>query len=81
MVVICTGSQGEENAALSKLVGGKNNNIEIYKEDLIIFSSREIPGNEKKINSLKEKLLKKNCQYLDHRMSKVRFQDILLKMN
>ena len=71
LVVICTGSQGEENAALSKLVGGKNNNIEIYKEDLIIFSSREIPGNEKKINSLKEKLLKKNCQYLDHRMSKV----------
>ena len=49
MVVICTGSQGEENAALSKLVGGKNNNIEIYKEDLIIFSSREIPGNEKKL--------------------------------
>ena len=48
LVVICTGSQGEENAALSKLVGGKNNNIEIYKEDLIIFSSREIPGNEKK---------------------------------
>jgi ribonuclease J len=71
LVIVCTGSQGEENAALSKLVGGKNNNIEIYKEDLIIFSSREIPGNEKKINSLKEKLLKKNCQYLDHRMSKV----------
>jgi len=71
LVVICTGSQGEENAALSKLVGGKNNNIEIYKEDLIIFSSREIPGNEKKINFLKEKLLKKNCKYLDHRMSKV----------
>jgi len=71
LVIICTGSQGEENAALSKLVGGKNKNIEIYKEDLIIFSSREIPGNEKKINLLKESLLKKNCQYIDHRMAKV----------
>ena len=71
LVIICTGSQGEENAALSKLVGGKNKNIEIYKEDLIIFSSREIPGNEKKINFLKESLLKKNCQYIDHRMAKV----------
>ena len=46
-------------------------NIQLNKNDLIIFSSREIPGNEKKINLLKEKILKKKCQYLDHRMMKV----------
>ncbi len=71
LVLICTGSQGEENAALNKLIEENNKNIQINKNDLIIFSSREIPGNEKKINLLKEKILKKNCQYLDHRMSKV----------
>ena len=60
LVLICTGSQGEENAALTKLIDGNNKNIEINKNDLIIFSSREIPGNEKKINFLKEKILKKS---------------------
>ena len=71
LVLICTGSQGEHNAALSKLIEENNKNIQIYNNDLIIFSSREIPGNEKKINLLKEKILKKKCQYLDHRMMKV----------
>ncbi len=71
LVLICTGSQGEQNAALTKLIDGNNKNIEIGKNDLIIFSSREIPGNEIKINTLKEKILKKDCEYLDHRMQKV----------
>jgi len=71
LVLICTGSQGEENAALTKLIDGNNKNVEINKNDLVIFSSREIPGNEKKINFLKEKILKKECEYLDHRMQKV----------
>ena len=47
LVLICTGSQGEENAALTKLIDGNNKNVEINKNDLVIFSSREIPGNEK----------------------------------
>ena len=47
LVLICTGSQGEQNAALSKLIEENNKNIQIYNNDLIIFSSREIPGNEK----------------------------------
>ncbi len=71
LVLICTGSQGEHNAALSKLIDENNKNIQLNKNDLIIFSSREIPGNEKKINLLKEKILKKKCHYLDHRMMKV----------
>ena len=71
LVLICTGSQGEQNAALTKLIDGNNKYIQINKNDLIIFSSREIPGNEGKINILKEKILKKDCVYIDHRMQKV----------
>ena len=71
LVLICTGSQGEQNAALTKLIDGNNKYIQINKNDLIIFSSREIPGNEGKINILKEKILKKDCVYLDHRTQKV----------
>ena len=47
LVIVCTGSQGESNAALSRLVDNKNRFIEIFNDDLVIFSSREIPGNEK----------------------------------
>ena len=65
IVLICTGSQGEKRAALYKLVTDNNNNFLINKNDLIIFSSREIPGNEKKIISIKELLTKKNCNYID----------------
>ncbi len=65
IVLICTGSQGEPNAALSNLVNDNNKYIKLSKNDLVIFSSREIPGNEKKINELKEKLLKIGCEVLD----------------
>ena len=62
LVIICTGSQGESNAALSRLVNDKNRFIEIFNDDLVIFSSREIPGNEKKISELKNQLLKKKLR-------------------
>ena len=71
LVLICTGSQGEQNAALTKIVDGHNKNLHLNLNDLVIFSSREIPGNEKRINLLKEKILKKECEFLDHRMKKV----------
>ena len=71
LVLICTGSQGESRAALHKLISGKNSNFSIYNSDLVVFSSREIPGNEKQINYLKEILVKSNCQYIDDNMSLV----------
>ena len=71
IVLVCTGSQGEKRAALYKLVTDANNNFLINKNDLVIFSSREIPGNEKKIISIKDLLLKKNCNYIDETSEKV----------
>ena len=71
LVLICTGSQGEPNAALSNLVNNRNNNISLSKNDLIIFSSREIPGNEKRINILKEKVMRRGCQIFDQNNSMV----------
>ncbi len=71
LVIICTGSQGETNAALSRLVDDNNRFIEILKNDMVIFSSREIPGNEKKISELKNKLLKKNVNIIDSKISKI----------
>ena len=71
LVIVCTGSQGETNAALSRLVNDKNRFIEIFNDDLVIFSSREIPGNEKKISELKNQLLKKRVKIIDSKISKI----------
>ena len=53
VVLICTGSQGEKNSALSKIANNTHNHIKLSPKDNIIFSSKEIPGNEKAISYLK----------------------------
>jgi len=56
VVVLCTGAQGEENAVLPRIVEGNHKFISIKKIDTIIFSSSVIPGNERTIQRLKDKL-------------------------
>ena len=71
LVVICTGSQGEERAALSRLVRGNHKFLNLSVNDTVIFSSREIPGNEKRINDVKARVMKIGSVLLDHTNSKV----------
>ncbi len=71
LVVICTGSQGEERAALSRLVRGNHKYLSLSSNDTVIFSSREIPGNEKKINDVKARVVKTGSVLLDHKNAKV----------
>jgi ribonuclease J len=49
VVLLCTGSQGEARAALARIAEGSHPEIVLEKGDLVIFSSRAIPGNEKAI--------------------------------
>ena len=51
-LIICTGCQGEERAAVFKIAAEQHPDITLSKGDLVIFSSKMIPGNEKKIGNL-----------------------------
>ena len=56
IIVLCTGAQGENNAALSRIVNGNHRTVKIRKTDTIVFSSSVIPGNERTIQRLKDNL-------------------------
>jgi len=57
VVMILTGSQGEPRAALAKLARDEMRSIALSAGDTVIFSSRPIPGNEKAILEIKNKLI------------------------
>ena len=65
IVIICTGAQGELNAALSRIVTDNHRFIKIQKNDTIVFSSSVIPGNERTIQRLKDNLYRK-CENVIH---------------
>lgn len=57
-VIITTGSQWEEFSALSRMSEGRHNAIEIVSGDTIIFSSSVVPGNEKSVIGIINKLIR-----------------------
>jgi len=56
VLYLCTGSQGEARAALSRIASGDHNHVSLGKGDHCIFSSRVIPGNEVAIRNMQNKL-------------------------
>ena len=65
ILVMCTGCQGEVLAALSKIALGKHHYLTIGEKDLVLFSSKIIPGNEKKIYDLYNQLTKLGVKILN----------------
>ncbi len=63
-VVILTGSQGESRAALAKLANDEMRSIKLTPGDTVIFSSRTIPGNEKAILDIKNKLIDQGIEII-----------------
>ncbi|MBA3047548.1 ribonuclease J [Candidatus Falkowbacteria bacterium] len=56
VTVICTGAQGEKNAALQRIASGEHRFVSILPDDMIIFSSSVVPGNERSVQALKDNL-------------------------
>ena len=67
LVVICTGCQGETLAATNKMANNEHPDVKIEKGDTIIFSSKIIPGNEKKIYALLNIFCKMGIEVLTER--------------
>lgn len=64
LVLICTGSQGETAAALSRIANGEHPQIDAKRHDHVVFSSRTIPGNEEDIAELQEQLISAGCDVI-----------------
>ncbi|MEN2467690.1 ribonuclease J [Ornithinibacillus sp. JPR2-1] len=58
LTILCTGSQGEAMAALSRLSTGNFRGVDIYPEDTVILAAGPIPGNEKNVTTIVDNLYK-----------------------
>lgn len=62
VLYLCTGCQGESKAALSNLSYGVYRSLQLNKGDVVIFSSRVIPGNEQAIANIKNRFIAKGIE-------------------
>jgi ribonuclease J len=67
VVALCTGSQGEPRAALSRIAEDQHPDVTFSKGDLVIFSSRTIPGNEKAVGRVINGLVRQGIEVITDR--------------
>jgi ribonuclease J len=64
ILYLATGSQGEPMGAMSRIVNGSHPEVFLEKGDCVIFSSKIIPGNEKKLYNLQNQIVKDNIEII-----------------
>lgn len=64
VVLFATGSQGEPGSAMERLAYSNHSTISLESGDIVIFSAREIPGNEKAIERIRNALLHRGIKVI-----------------
>lgn len=71
IVILSTGAQGEEFAALMRMATDKHKFITLTERDTIVLSSSVIPGNEIAVQKLKDNIYRKNVKVINYRSAAV----------
>jgi ribonuclease J len=64
VAIICTGSQGEPQAALPRIAIDDHRHAKLDQDDVVVFSAREIPGNEKAIGRVMNHIAKRGAEII-----------------
>jgi ribonuclease J len=64
VVCICTGSQGEPQAALPRIAIDDHRHVKLEHDDVVVFSAREIPGNEKAIGRVMNHIARRGAEVI-----------------
>jgi ribonuclease J len=62
VVCLCTGSQGEPQAALARIAIDDHRHVRLVPDDVVVFSAREIPGNEKAIGRVMNHISRRGAE-------------------
>lgn len=87
IVIMCTGAQGESNAALMRIVNNEHRFVKIKRGDEVIFSSSVIPGNERTVQGVKDTLYRRGAKVIHYKMMDVhagghaRQEDLKMMLN
>ncbi|PIX30208.1 ribonuclease J, partial [Candidatus Berkelbacteria bacterium CG_4_8_14_3_um_filter_42_13] len=71
VLIVCTGSQGEERSALTRIAAGEHRQIKVKKGDTVILSSSPIPGNERSVNDVMDNLFREGARVIYQKLMDV----------
>jgi ribonuclease J len=71
LLILCTGAQGEAQAALSRIASGSHPVLKLEQGDLVVYSSKQIPGNELAIGRVQNALATRGIEVITEKQAHV----------